>query len=104
MGDFKHKHSLGQNFLKDKSVLTKIIDSVDVKEDDLIIEVGPGQGALTKYLKLYKKDVFELSKMLIDDVYNTYGITATVGVGTNLFLAKVALDISAKHISSNKQE
>jgi 16S rRNA (adenine1518-N6/adenine1519-N6)-dimethyltransferase len=53
MGEFKHKHSLGQNFLKDKSVLTKIIDSVDVKEDDLIIEVGPGQGALTKYLKLF---------------------------------------------------
>ena len=53
MGEFKHKHSLGQNFLKDKSVLTKIIDSVDVKEDDLIIEVGPGHGALTKYLKLF---------------------------------------------------
>lgn len=53
MGDFKHKHSLGQNFLKDKSVLTKIIDSVDVKDNDLIIEVGPGHGALTKYLKLF---------------------------------------------------
>lgn len=53
MGEFKHKHSLGQNFLKDKKVLINIIDSVDVKEDDLIIEVGPGQGALTKYLKLF---------------------------------------------------
>lgn len=53
MGDFKHKHSLGQNFLKDKNVLTKIIDLVDVKENDLIIEIGPGMGALTKYLKLF---------------------------------------------------
>lgn len=53
MGDFKHKHSLGQNFLKDKGVLAKIVDSVDVHEDDLIIEVGPGQGALTKFLKLF---------------------------------------------------
>lgn len=53
MGNFQHKHSLGQNFLKDKSVLTRIIDSVDIKEDDLIIEIGPGQGALTKYLKLF---------------------------------------------------
>ena len=53
MGEFKHKHSLGQNFLKDRKVLIKIIDSVDVKEDDLIIEIGPGQGALTKYLKLF---------------------------------------------------
>lgn len=53
MGDFKHKHSLGQNFLKDKGVLAKIVDSVDVTNDDLIIEVGPGQGALTKFLKLF---------------------------------------------------
>ena len=57
MGDFKHKHSLGQNFLKDKKVLLNIIDSVDVNEDDLIIEVGPGQGALTKYLKLFKANL-----------------------------------------------
>ena len=57
MGEFKHKHSLGQNFLKDKSVLAKIIDSVDVKEHDLIIEIGPGQGALTKFLKLFKANL-----------------------------------------------
>lgn len=64
MGDFKHKHSLGQNFLKDKKVLTKIIDSVDVQEDDLIIEIGPGQGALTKYLKLFHARLlcFEVDK------------------------------------------
>ena len=54
MGEFQHKHSLGQNFLKDKNVLAKIIDSCDVHEDDLVIEIGPGQGALTKFLKLYK--------------------------------------------------
>ena len=54
MGDFQHKHSLGQNFLKDKNVLAKIIDSCDVHEDDLVIEIGPGQGALTRFLKLYK--------------------------------------------------
>ena len=58
MGNFQHKHSLGQNFLKDKSVLTRIIDSVDIKEDDLIIEIGPGQGALTKYLKLFHSNLF----------------------------------------------
>ena len=57
MGEFKHKHSLGQNFLKDKGVLAKIIDSVDVKEDDLIVEVGPGQGALTRFLKLFKANL-----------------------------------------------
>ena len=39
--------------MKNKKVLIDIIDSIDVKEDDLVIEIGPGQGALTKYLKLY---------------------------------------------------
>ena len=64
MGEFKHKHSLGQNFLKDKNILLKIIDLVDVKEDDLIIEIGPGQGALTKYLKLFHANLicFEIDK------------------------------------------
>ncbi|HAB66376.1 MAG TPA: ribosomal RNA small subunit methyltransferase A [Firmicutes bacterium] len=64
MGEFKHKHSLGQNFLKDTRVLGSIIDSTDVKEDDLVIEIGPGQGALTKFLKLYKANLicFEIDK------------------------------------------
>ena len=53
MEKFAHKHSFGQNFLKDKNVLMKMIDSVDVHDDDLVIEIGPGQGALTKYLKLF---------------------------------------------------
>ena len=64
MGDFRHKHSLGQNFLKDKNVLAKIIDSCDVTEDDLVIEIGPGQGALTKFLKLYHANLvcFEIDE------------------------------------------
>ena len=53
MSDYKHKKKFGQNFLKNKRVLINIIDSIDVKEDDLVIEIGPGQGDLTKYLKLY---------------------------------------------------
>ncbi len=57
MGEFQHKHSLGQNFLKDKNVLAKIIDSAPVEENDLVIEIGPGQGALTRFLKLYKSNI-----------------------------------------------
>ena len=57
MDKFVHKKSLGQNFLKDKNILMKIIDAVDVQEDDLVIEIGPGQGALTKYLKLYHSNL-----------------------------------------------
>lgn len=52
---------------------------------------------LTDYEKLYNKTPKELAKMLIDEVYKKTGIRATVGLGTNLFLTKVALDVSAKH-------
>ena len=52
MPDFlKAKKHLGQNFLIDENVLKKISDEIVVKNNDLIIEIGPGKGALTKYLK-----------------------------------------------------
>lgn len=53
---------------------------------------------ITSYRKLYNKTERELAEMLTDAVYReTGGICATTGIGTNLFLAKVALDITAKH-------
>lgn len=48
--EIKAKKSLGQNFLKDENILKKISESVTTKEQDLIIEIGPGKGALTKHL------------------------------------------------------
>lgn len=56
---------------------------------------------ITEYLKLYNKTPYELAKMMIDDVYNTTGICATAGIGTNLYLAKIAMDITAKHDPSH---
>ena len=56
---------------------------------------------VTKYLRLYKVTAIELAKIVINDIFNKYGITATAGVGTNLYLAKVALDITAKHSVTN---
>lgn len=52
---------------------------------------------VSQYLNLYNLTSVELAKKMIKDVFDTTGITATAGIGTNLFLAKVALDISAKH-------
>lgn len=49
--EIKAKKSLGQNFLQDEEVLKKIANSITTKKNDLIIEIGPGTGALTKYLK-----------------------------------------------------
>lgn len=52
---------------------------------------------LTNYLKFYKMNAKELITKMIQDVYKTTGITATSGIGTNMYLAKVAMDIVAKH-------
>lgn len=54
MEKFKHKKSLGQNFLKDEQVLKKIANSIATNDNDLIIEIGPGEGVLTKHLKQKK--------------------------------------------------
>ena len=51
----------------------------------------------TEYLKTYRMTVRELASKLISEVYKRTGITATAGVGTNLYLCKVAMDIVAKH-------
>lgn len=56
---------------------------------------------ITNYLKLYNKSPIELAKMIMKDIYDTTGITATAGIGTNLYLAKVALDIISKHVVSH---
>uniref|UniRef100_A0A7C4M629 Ribosomal RNA small subunit methyltransferase A n=1 Tax=candidate division CPR3 bacterium TaxID=2268181 RepID=A0A7C4M629_UNCC3 len=47
---YKPKKQLGQNFLSDKKILMKIVESVDIKKDDTILEIGPGQGSLTYHL------------------------------------------------------
>ena len=52
---------------------------------------------VTSYLGLYDKTPREMAKMLMEAVYLETGISASAGIGTNLFLAKVALDVTAKH-------
>ncbi len=56
----------------------------------------------TDYLKTYDMSPRELAMTMIKDVLDTTGITATAGIGTNLYLCKVAMDIEAKHIEPDK--
>ena len=49
--EIKAKKSLGQNFLQDETILKRISDSIKTSKEDLVVEIGPGKGALTKYLK-----------------------------------------------------
>ena len=54
---------------------------------------------VTNYLKTYGLTPRELAMRMIQDVLTATGITATAGIGTNLYLCKVAMDIEAKHIA-----
>ena len=56
---------------------------------------------ITGYLKTYKMTPREMITKMIQDVYETTGITATGGIGTNMYLAKIAMDIVAKHMEPN---
>ena len=57
---------------------------------------------VTDYLPLYGMTAHELAMRMIRDVLSSTGITATAGIGTNLYLAKVAMDIVAKHKDADK--
>lgn len=54
---------------------------------------------VTDYLPLYQISARELALRIMEDIRQTTGIPATAGIGTNLYLAKIALDITAKHVS-----
>ena len=56
---------------------------------------------VTSYLKLYGNNILKLVKMILSDIFKTTGITATCGIGTNMYLAKIALDIISKHSPTN---
>lgn len=56
----------------------------------------------TSYLNTYKMSAHDFAAMLIKDVLGTYGVTATAGIAENMYLCKVALDITAKHIPPDK--
>ena len=58
----KPKKNLGQNFLKNKYTINKIIEILDLKDNECIIEVGPGQGALTEYLIRKTKNYIGVEK------------------------------------------
>ena len=57
---------------------------------------------VTGYLKIYGMTAHELAMKMIRDVLVATGITATAGIGTNLYLAKVAMDVVAKHVPADK--
>lgn len=71
------------------------------KEDIHVYSIDEAFLDVTHYLSLYQMTAKELALQIMADIKATTGITATAGIGTNLYLAKVALDITAKHVKEN---
>lgn len=67
------------------------------KEDIHVYSIDEAFLDVTNYLHLYEMGAKELGQTIMNDILHTTGITATCGIGTNLYLAKIALDITAKH-------
>lgn len=71
-----------------------------ISEEDLYIySIDEAFLDLTKYLKLYKKNAEEIANKILDDIYIKLGLKATCGIGPNMLISKLALDLESK---SNK--
>lgn len=71
-------------------------------EDIVVYSIDEVFMDVTNYLPTYKLSAHNLAMKIILDVLATTGITATAGIGSNLFLAKVAMDVTAKHIPADR--
>ena len=80
------------------SIYLKYLSSDDI----FVYSIDEIFADITNYLKYYNLTPEELVTKIINDIYKQTGITATAGIGTNLFLAKVAMDIVAKRTKPNK--
>lgn len=80
------------------NVYLKYVSSEDIHVysiDEVFID-------LTHYLGTYKKNAREMAQTIIKDVLSLTGITATAGIGTNMYLAKIAMDITAKKMPADE--
>ena len=85
---------------KSKAVVSILLDYVDEK-DLHVYSIDESFLDVTNYLKMYKKTDYELAKEIMNTIKNKLGLTSTCGIGPNMLLAKVAMDIEAKHTKDN---
>lgn len=79
------------------AIYLKYIESMDIH----VYSVDEAFMDVTDYLSMYQMTAKELSMKIMQDIMDSTGITATCGIGTNLYLAKIALDITAKHVEDH---
>ncbi len=89
-------------YMKYSTDIHKIYLEYFAPEDIHVYSVDEVFIDVTSYLDTYKKTAYELTMTVIQRILKTTGITATAGIGTNMYLAKVAMDIVAKHIEPDR--
>lgn len=89
-------------YIKESCKIYSIYLKYIAPEDIHVYSIDEMFADVTAYLATYKMTAHELAMTMIQDVLRTTGITATAGIGTNLYLCKVAMDIVAKHIPADK--
>ncbi len=97
MDKLKPLKRFGQNYLVDKNTIQKIVNQFDPKTDDTIVEIGPGQGALTSFLSKTVKDyrAIEIDKRVIDDLKMSFP--------TVEFINQDFLEINLQDLASEKK-
>lgn len=91
---------MGLYIQKSKEVISIYLDYIS-EEDLHIYSIDECFLDLTNYLKLYQKTDLELAKDILNTIYQKTKLTATCGIGPNMLLAKIAMDIEAKHTKEN---
>ena len=89
-------------YMKYSTAIYNIYLKYIAEEDILVYSIDEVFCDITNYLKFYKMTASELVMKIISEVYKTTGITATAGIGTNMYLSKVAMDIMAKKMKPNE--
>lgn len=91
---FKFKKKFGQNFLVDNNVIDKIVSSANIDRDTLVIEIGPGAGAISKKIALCAKNLlcYEIDNSLKDTLDEIFLNTSNVVIKYEDFLCANVLD------------
>ncbi|GMX58891.1 MAG: 16S rRNA (adenine(1518)-N(6)/adenine(1519)-N(6)) -dimethyltransferase RsmA [Candidatus Microsyncoccus archaeolyticus] len=113
------KKSLGQNFLIDENIVRKIAKTANIKKTDVVVEIGPGTGVLTKELALYAKKVIAIEKdeklaksldiknvkvitgdalIKIRDIRGKYKVVANIPYYLTSFLIRTLLELENKPV------
>ena len=78
-----------------------IKEEIVSKEDIYVYSVDEAFLDITNYMSMYQMTAFEIAKMIMKDIFDTTKLTSACGIGSNMYLAKIALDIEAKKSSEN---